>query len=314
MPFNNIIARADAAGNIPVEYSDEIAEGVVKKGSALLQLGRQLRDMTAYEKTLPVLSALATAFFPGGDTGVVPTSEVNWTDRVITAEDLAVLIPIPRNVLNDANIPLWDEVKADVFEAMGLAIDMAQLIGTNKPSTWPTAIVTAAVSASNNVVLGAGDDLYDDLLDEDGVFAKIEADGFGVTGSVAAMSMRGRLRGLRDSTGQPIFVRDMSSASKYALDGAPVFFPATGMTWGTNLLIAGEWRQLVYSIRKDMEFEVYTEGVIQDAAGNIVFNLMQQRMAAMMVVMRLGFQVPNPANREQSTEASRYPFGVLTSS
>ena len=314
MAFNNIIARADAAGNIPVEYSNEIAEGVVKKGSALMQLGRKLRDMTAYEKTMPVLSALATAYFPGGDTGLVETSEVNWTDRVITAEDLAVLIPIPRNVLNDSSIPLWDEVKVDILEAMGLAIDMAQLIGTNKPSTWPTAIVTAATSASNNVVLGTGDDLYDDLLDEGGVFAKVEDDGFGVTGSVAAMSVRGRLRGLRDSTGQPIFVRDMASASKYALDGAPVHFPANGMTWGTNLLVAGEFRQLVYSIRKDMEYEVYTEGVIQDAAGNILFNLMQQRMAALMVVMRLGFQVPNPVNREKPTEASRYPFGVLTSS
>jgi hypothetical protein len=60
-----------------------------------------------------------------------------------------------------------------------------------------------------------------------------------------------------------------------------------------------------------MEFEVYTEGIIQDAGGNIVYNLMQQRMAAIMVVMRLGFALPNPINRVNTDSATRYPFAYL---
>jgi hypothetical protein len=46
--------------------------------------------------------------------------------------------------------------------------------------------------------------------------------------------------------------------------------------------------------------------------GNVVYNLMQQRMAAIMVVMRLGFALPNAINRVNPTLATRYPFAVLT--
>jgi len=34
-------------------------------------------------------------------------------------------------------------------------------------------------------------------------------------------------------------------------------------------------------------------------------------MVALRAVMRLGWQVPNPINRLQTTEADRYPFAVL---
>jgi hypothetical protein len=34
-------------------------------------------------------------------------------------------------------------------------------------------------------------------------------------------------------------------------------------------------------------------------------------MVALRAVIRLGWQLPNPINRLQPTEASRYPFAVL---
>jgi len=55
-----------------------------------------------------------------------------------------------------------------------------------------------------------------------------------------------------------------------------------------------------------------TEAVLQDAAGNIVYNLAQQDMVALRAVMRLGFALPNPINRMQPTAASRFPFATLT--
>ena len=98
----------------------------------------------------------------------------------------------------------------------------------------------------------------------------------------------------------------------WMLDGAPLYFPTNGVPTTTYKLIAGDWKQLVYSMRKDMDFSVHTEGIIQDSAGNIVYNLMQQRMAAIMVVMRLGTALPNPINRVNTTAATRYPFAYLT--
>jgi len=35
-------------------------------------------------------------------------------------------------------------------------------------------------------------------------------------------------------------------------------------------------------------------------------------MVALRVVMRLGFQLPNPINRVNATAATRYPFAYLT--
>jgi len=313
MAYNNIIGRSDAAGTIPVEYSNELLNMVEKENSHVLRLGRRLRNMSRYEQKLPVLSALATAYFRSGDTGLVQTSEVNWTDVTITAEELSVLVPVPKTVISDANIPIWDAIRPDLAEAIGLAIDNAQLYGTNKPSTWPAAIVTAATSASHTVALGTGADLYDDLLGESGVFGLVEADGFMVNGSIAHLTMKAKLRGVRTTDGVPVFNPIPQSPGDYTLDGAPIFFPKNGAGSATNLLIAGDWQQLCYSMRADMEFEIFTEGVIQDAGGNIVYNLMQQRMAAIMLTMRLGTALPNPVNRVNGTAATRYPFAVLTS-
>ena len=94
-------------------------------------------------------------------------------------------------------------------------------------------------------------------------------------------------------------------------DGAPTYFPKNGSMGTSYPLIVGDWSQLVYSIRQDMEFEVFSEGVIMDGSNNIVYNLMQQRMAAIMVVMRLGIALPNPINRINQTATTRYPFAVL---
>ena len=311
MAYNSVIGRTDAAGLIPVQYSVELINSIAEE-SHVMALARRLRDMSAYEDTLPVMSALAVAYFISGDTGVVQTSEVNWSDVTITAERLGVLIPVPRTVLNDASVPIWDQVRPEMITAIGVAIDNAVLYGTNKPSTWPTAIVTASASASHNVSLAGMTDLYEALLADTGVFGLVEQDGFAVNGSIAHLQLKGLMRNTRDSNGQPVFNRDPAVAGGYLLDGAPCVFPTSGVGSSTYKLIAGDWQQLAYSMRQDIEFEVYTEGVIQDAGGNIVYNLMQQRMAAILAVMRLGFAVPNPINRVQPTTASRYPFAHLT--
>ena len=145
-----------------------------------------------------------------------------------------------------------------------------------------------------------------------GLFGLLENDGFEVNGVLAHLSMRSKLRNTRDANGNPIFNTDPSTAGRYMLDGAPTWFPKTGITNSTQKMIAGDWKQLCYSMRADISFETSREGVIQDASGAIVYNLLQQRMVAIMLTMRLGFAVPNPINRVNQTAATRYPFAYLT--
>ncbi len=316
MAFNNMIGRSEVAGIIPTEYSYELLDGVAQE-SFLMRMARRLRNMTVYEQKMPVISALASAYFPGGDTGLVETSEVNWADVNIYAEDLAVIVPVSKNTLSDSKIPIWDEVKKELITAGGVAIDNAQLYGTNKPSTWPTAIVTAANTAGHTVSIANFSDLYEALLGENaggdqGLFGLVEQDGYAVNGALAHLTMKTKLRNTRDVNGLPIFNSDPAAAGRYLLDGSPTFFPETGITNTTQKMVAGDWKQLVYAMRTDIAFDVFTEGVIQDAGGNIVYNLMQQRMAAIMLTMRLGFALPNKINRVNPTAATRYPFAVLT--
>ena len=200
--------------------------------------------------------------------------------------------------------------------AIGAVIDKAVLIGTNKPATWPKAIVTDAIDRSHLVTVpGSSPDYYDLIMGDSGVIAKVENDGFFVNGHAANISMRAKLRGVRDEVGQPIFMPSMQAGAQYMLDGAPMYFPRNGSLPAEVLDIAGDWSQLVYSVRRDMEWSIFNQGVISDPTTKLVVtNLMQQRMTALMVTMRIGFALPNPANMVQPDKTVRYPFAVLATS
>jgi HK97 family phage major capsid protein len=140
----------------------------------------------------------------------------------------------------------------------------------------------------------------------------VEEDGFLVNGHIAALSMRAKLRGVRSSEGEPIFQRSMQDRTRWELDGGPVYFPTNGcMDASQALMFSGDWNQLVFAWRQDINWKVADQAVIQDAGGNIVYNLFQQDIVALRMTMRLGFQLPNPVNRINEDDSTRYPFSVL---
>lgn len=309
--YNSKIDRTGTEALIPEDASRDIIQGVPKY-SAVMQLATKAPNMPTNQRRIPVLSTLPTAYFVNGDTGLKQTSEQSWENKFFDAEELAVIIPIPEAVLDDANYDIWGEVKPRIMEAMGIAFDQAVLFGINAPASWPKDILASATAASNAVALGTGKDLYDDLLGENGVISLVEQDGYMATGHISAMSMRGKYRGLRDTTGQPLFKPTMQSSTSYELDGAPIFFPENGsMLADKALQFSGNFKQIVYAMRQDITYKILTEAVIQDNTGAIVYNLAQQDMVALRAVMRLAWQVPNPINRLNPTE-TRYPIAVLT--
>lgn len=309
--YNSLLSRSDIQALIPEDVSREIIQGVAE-GSAVMQLARRLPNMSTNQRRMPVLSALPTAYFVTGDTGLKQTTEMLWANKYLNAEELAVIVPIPEAVLDDAGYDIWAEVRPRIVEAMGAAFDAAVLFGTNAPADWPDDIVTAATAAGNAVDEDSFTDMYDAILGEGGVIAKIEEDGYMVNGHIASMVMRSKLRGIRDANGQPIFNATMQEGTRYQLDGEPVLFPRNGAFDATTYrMISGDWQQLVYSMRQDITYKLLTEAVIQDGSGAIIYNLPQQDMVALRAVMRIAWQVPNPISRFQPTEASRYPFGIL---
>lgn len=309
----NIIDRTGAESLIPETRAREIIQGTITR-SAVLSQGRKLPNLSSKTHKMPVLDMLPIAYFVNGDTGDKKTTNMKWDKKVITAEEIAVIVPIPEAVLDDSEYDIWAEVRPRVEEAFGKVIDGAVLFGVNAPSTWRDDIVTTATSATSVVTLGSSDSLYDKIMGEGGVIAKVEESGFFVTGHMADISMRAKLRGLKDSTGNPIFKSDMQESTRYSLDGSAMTFPNNGsFDKSKALMISGDFSQLVYAIRQDITFKLFTEGVVQNTDGTIAYNLMQQDMVALRAVMRLGWEIPNPINSLKTDKTKRCPFAILKS-
>ena len=324
----SFIPRSGAEALMPEEYQREIIQSL-PESSAIMTLGNKAPNMSRAQRRVPVLSVLPTAYFlnPGpnnnGDNADIQHKRVTrmmWENKYLEAEEIAVIVAIPESVLDDSDYDIWEECKPKLLESFGLAFDQAVFYGVNAPAVWPDPIVTSAIAAGNYVPLGANGDIYDDIMGEDGVIAKVEESGFMVSGHVAAMRMRGKLRGLRDENKHPIFKslykEGAQGATRYELDGEQVIFPRNGsIDADRGLLISGDWRQLVYAIRKDITWKILTEAVIQDPiTKEITYNLAQQDMVGLRAVMRVAWQVPNPINRLRPDEGDRYPFAVLGTS
>ena len=307
----NVIDRSGAESLIPTQEANEIIQGTITQ-SAVLSRGRKLANMTSRQYKLPVLDMLPIAYFVNGDTGQKKTTKQAWDKKFITAEEIAVIVPIPEAVLDDAEYDIWAEVKPRVTEAFGKVIDGAILFDVDKPSTWRDGVVTTATKAQSVVTLGASDNLYDKIMAEEGVIAKVEDSGYFVNGHMADISMRAKLRGLKDADGNPIFKSDMQGETSYSLDGSPMNFPNNGaFDKSKALMISGDFSQLVYSIRQDITFKLFTEGVVQNTDGTIAYNLMQNDMVALRAVMRLGWEIPNPINALKTDKTKRCPFSIL---
>jgi HK97 family phage major capsid protein len=325
-----MIKRSMVAPLIPEDVQKEIVDSLPEY-STVMKLGKKAQNMSRKQRRIPCVSVLPTAYFSNPGPSNKDESEqwkkktrMQWENKYLDAEEIHGLVIIPEAVFDDADYDIWAQVKPKILEAIGLAFDQAVFYGVNAPAVWPSAIVTASIAAGNWVTLGSvtdpnnsTNDIYDDIMGMDGVIGKVEADGYMVNGHISDMTMRGRLRGLRDENKQPIFKalykEGVQGNTMYSLDGAPMYFPRNGAVDPTrSLLIAGDWDQLMYAIRKDVTWKILDQAVIQDpTTGEILYNLPQQDSIALRCDMRLAWQVPNPINRLNDDEDTRYPFSVL---
>lgn len=294
------IDKTNVEALIDTQVANEIFEGVVRESKAL-SMFRRLPNMTSDKTKLRVLDSLPIAYFVDESTnnGRKNLTKMAWDKKYINAAELAVIVPIKENVLNDTSIDIWSEVKPRIEEAFGKKIDNAIFNGTDKPADWRAGLIPSIVTAGAEVT--EGDNLYSDIND---VMKKVEESGYNVTGLLGGVGLKGKFRMLTDTTGQPIKGTEIDSLPKAFLDNG---------AWDKtkSILIAGDFSQAVYAIRQDVTYKVLTEAVIQDpSSGDILYNLAQDDMVALRVVMRLGWEIPNPVNALNET-ATRFPFANL---
>lgn len=294
------ITRTDADALIETQVASEIFEGVVK-GSKALSMFKRLPNMTSDKTKIRVLDTLPVAYFvdESKNNGRKNLTKMAWESKYINAAELAVIVPIKENVLNDSSIDIWAEVKPRIEEAFAKKIDNAIFNGVDKPADWREGLIPSIIAAGKEV--DETGKLYEDI---NKVMTEVEESGYNVTGLLGEVGLKGKFRMMTDNTGQPLNTTEIGSLTRNYLDNG---------AWDKtkSVLVAGDFNQAVYSIRQDITYKVLTEAVIQDPSdGSILYNLAQDDMVALRVVMRLGWEIPNPVNALDETE-TRFPFASL---
>lgn len=294
------ITRVDAEALIETQVASEIFEGVVK-GSKALSMFKRLPNMTSDKTKIKVLDTLPVAYFvdESKNNGRKNLTKMAWESKYINAAELAVIVPIKENVLNDSSIDIWAEVKPRIEEAFAKKIDNAIFNGIDKPADWREGLIPSIIAAGKEV--DETGELYSDINE---VMTKVEESGYNVSGLLGGVGLKGKFRMMTDKNGQPLNATEIGSLTRNYLDNG---------AWDKtkSVLVAGDFNQAVYSIRQDITYKVLTEAVIQDPSdGSILYNLAQDDMVALRVVMRLGWEIPNPVNVLDGTE-TRFPFASL---
>ena len=294
------IVRNDVDALIETQVANEIFEGTIRQSKAL-SMFRRLPNATSDKTKLRVLDTLPLAYFVDETTnnGRKNITKMAWDKKFINIAELAVIVPIKENLLNDASIDIWAEVRPRIEEAFARKIDNAMFFGVDKPTDWRAGLVPSVTAVGAEV--DETGRLYSDIND---VMTKVEESGYNVNGILGGVSLKGKFRMMTDTTGQPLNTTEIGSVRREFMDNG---------VWDKtkSTLVAGDFNQAVYSIRQDITYKLLDQAVIQDPSdGSIMYNLAQEDMVALRVVMRLGWEIPNPVNAENET-ATRFPFASL---
>src|SRR5262245_11486866 len=220
------------------------------------------------QQRIPVMSQLPVAYWIAGasldarDIGMKQTTTLAWDNVYLNAEEMAVIVPIAKNLLDDMDYDFWTQTKPKITEAFAVALDDAIFFGTNAPTTFPPSIVSGANSAGNLVI--AGTSTVDFVDDVNNAMATVEADGFDVTGFWARRQVKAKLRGMRDTSKNFLMLGHNDGPSgdirTGSLFGEPIVFSNAGLsgfaTGAANYsMIGGQWDQSMLAIREDIDME-----------------------------------------------------------
>lgn len=294
------ISKENVSALMEEQVVSEIFKDVQRESKAM-SLFRRLPNMTSDKTKLRVSDSLPVAYFVDENTnnGRKKLTTSAWKNVYLTAEELAVIVPIKENLLNDVDVDLWAEIKPQLVSAIAKTVDDAIFNGNGAPVSWGNGIIPAIKAKGKNVTETGK--LYEDI---NNTMVAVEESGYNVNTLLGGVNLKGKFRMMTDTTGQPLNTTEIGSLRREYLDNG---------AWDSSdaTLIAGDFSQAVYAIRQDVTYKVLDQAVIQNpSTGEILYNLAQEDMVALRVTFRMGYAIPNPVNALDGTDA-RYPFAVL---
>lgn len=308
MPYNSI---SRPAAYVPENMIRVIIEEV-ETASAALTLGRVINVPTS-NNVIPLPTALPEAYWTDAEMPQPKqTTKMEWSRELLRVFELAALMPIPDAYIDDSSVPVWDEVRPYITEAISRKLDSAVLFGNDKPSAELISVYEHAVRAGNVIDLPPEPDPPEDRDVVPYVIRTMRMvgdDGFNVSGLASRPGFQwevaaGRVNTLTFDPNQPV---------SRQLFGLPFATNENG-GWDESKahLIAGKWTNLYIGLRRDIRVEFSNTGVIRDpVTKEVTVSAWQDDVTIMRVTFRAGWRVVNPVNAMEPDGSKRSPFAVI---
>lgn len=291
------ISRSEVSTLIEEAYAHDLLTSALTNSAVLQAFDRV--DMGTKTTNLPVLATLPEADFVAESAtendGVKPTSQVTWGNKQLVAEEIAVIIPVHENVIDDATIDIIGEITRQGGAAIGRKLDGAVLFGVDKPASWTSNdLLAAAVAASQTFTVGDavdGEDLSGSILLAAGA---VDEAGWDPDTFVGPRGLRYRLANQRDSQGAPVYMGPLANTpgggSVHGLDAAWV----SGRVWDRDEAegFVVDSSRVKIGVRQDISVKLLTEATV----GGI--NLAERDMVALRFKARYAYVLGNTVNSE----------------
>lgn len=299
------ISRAEVATLIEEAYSHTLLDAAAQSSTVLQAF--QTIPMGSKLTHLPVLATLPEANWVAESAtaaaGVKPTSKVTWQDRTLVAEEVAVIIPVHENVIDDATTSVLDDIATQGGAAIGKKLDQAVIFGIDKPASWVSkALLPAAVDAGQALNVQGGKANESDLVGAvNQVSEQVALAGWAPDTLLASLALRYQVANLRDANGQPIF-RDESFA------GYSTFFNKNG-AWEADdaAAIVVDSTRVKIGVRQDITVKFLDQATL--GTGENQINLAERDMVALRLKARYAYVLGDSATPVGN--APRTPVGAV---
>ncbi|QAX95551.1 major capsid protein [Mycobacterium phage Nibb] len=299
------ISRAEVATLIQEAYSDTLLSAA-KQGSTVLSAFTNV-NMGTKTTHLPVLATLPEAGWVGESateaTGVKPQSKVTWTNRTLVAEEIAVIIPVHENVIDDATVAILTEVAELGGQAIGKKLDQAVMFGIDKPASWVSpALVQAAIAAGQAVAHVGGTANPSDLVGSaNQVAEKVAMAGWAPDTLLSSLALRYQVANVRDADGNLAF-RDGSFL------GFGTHFNRNGAWDPTAAVgIVADASRVKIGVRQDITVKFLDQATL--GTGEDQINLAERDMVALRLKARFAYVLGVSAT---AMGENKTPVGVIT--
>lgn len=294
------ITRAEVASLIGEEYGGQVIKAATQGSTALAAFPNV--NMGTKVSHMPVLATVPEAAWVGDtdNTGVKPTSQATWANKTLVAEEVAVILPIHENTLDDATEDILEQLADLGGQALGKKLDQAVFFGTEKPASWTSLDMVAAATAAGNVVAvvdgtANASDIYGAGLQ----VAELIADkGFDPTVAVAKRGLRFKFANLRNADG------NLALQGENIL-GFDTFWNRNGAWESAEALeIIADPNTVRIGVRQDVTVKFLDQATV----GGI--NLAEKDMVALRFKARFAYVLGDPATPE--TGVASYGVGAVT--